>query len=155
MSRALGALLIALALGCPAALAQPPAPSVAPPDPHWSISLGAGYFIPAVDGFSDQFGSRGGWMPVVALSYALLPALWIQGDAGYWATKGFVRGALTGRASADQERLSLIPITASVEYQVRLSPDQVAVPFVAAGYRRVAYRLAVEGDEDIDRKSVV
>lgn len=149
MGKALAALLIAGAFWCPTALAQPPAPPVAPPDPHWSVALGAGYFVPAVEGFSDQFGSRGGWMPAVALSYALLPSLWVHGEAGYWAVKGFVRGALTGRASADQERFSLIPLTAGLEYQARFSRDQFLVPFVGAGYRRTAYRLAVDGDEDI------
>ncbi len=149
MGRGLGALLIALALGSSPALAQPPDPSVAPQDPRWGVALAGGYFVPAVDGFSDQYGSRGGWMPVLALSYALVPSVWLQGDVGYWTAKGFVRGALTGRASADQQRLSLIPVTVGAEYQVRFSREQFVVPFVAAGYRRVVYRLAVAGDEDI------
>jgi hypothetical protein len=149
VGRRLGALLIALALGSPAALAQPSDPSVVPQDPRWGVALGGGYFVPAVDGFSDQYGSRGGWMPVLALSYALIPSVWLQGDVGYWTSKGFVRGALTGRVSADQQHLSLIPVTVGAEYQVRFSRDQFVVPFIAAGYRRVAYRLAVDGDEEI------
>ena len=149
MGRRLGAVLIALALGSPAALAQPPDPSGAPKDPRWAVALGGGYFVPAVDGFSDQYGSRGGWMPVLALSYALVPSVWLQGDVGYWTAKGFTRGALTGRVSADQQRLLLMPVTVGAEYQIRFSREQFVVPFVAAGYRRVAYRLAVDGDEDI------
>jgi len=149
VGRRVGALLIVLALGSPAALAQPPDSSVSPQDPRWGVALGGGYFVPAVDGFSDQYGSRGGWMPVLALSYALVPSVWLQGDVGYWTAKGFALGALTGRVSADQQRLSLLPVTVGAEYQVRFSRDQFVVPFVAAGYRRVAYRLAVDGDEDI------
>jgi len=149
VGRRLGAVLIALALGSPAALAQPPDPSGAPKDPRWAVALGGGYFVPAVDGFSDQYGSRGGWMPVLALSYAFVPSVWLQGDVGYWTAKGFTRGALTGRVSADQQRLLLMPVTVGAEYQIRFSREQFVVPFVAAGYRRVAYRLAVDGDEDI------
>jgi len=149
VGRRLGALLIAVALGSAPALAQPPDPSVASQDPRWGVALGGGYFVPAVDRFSDQYGSRGGWMPVLALSYALVPSVWLQGDVGYWTVKGFTRGALTGRVSADQQRHLLLPVTVGAEYQVRFSRDQFVVPFVAAGYRRVAYRLAVAGDEEI------
>jgi hypothetical protein len=102
VGRRLGALLIALALGSPSALAQPSDPSVAPQDPRWGVALGGGYFVPVVDGFSDQYGSRGGWMPVLALSYALIPSVWLQGDVGYWTAKGFVRGAQTGPGGPGQ-----------------------------------------------------
>ena len=115
---------------------------------RWSITVGGGYFAPAIDGWKEQYGRRGGWLPTLAGSYALTPRLSIGGEAAYWTADSLARD-VTGALSSERQRLTLVPVTVGVEYALRGSADQVLVPFLGAGYRRVIYRLAVEGKDAI------
>ncbi len=135
-----------VALGPPFALAADPEPS--PNRERWSITVGGGYFAPAIDGWKEQYGRRGGWLPVLAGSYAVTPRVSIDGEAGYWTAESTARN-VAGALSIERQRLTLAPISAGIEYALRGSADQVVVPFLGAGYRRVIYRLAVEGKDAI------
>ncbi len=136
-----------LAVLCPSfALAADPEP---PPNrERWSITVGGGYFAPAIEGWKEQYGRRGGWLPTLAGSYALTHRLSIGGEAGYWTADSLARD-VTGALSSERQRLTLVPVTAGVEYALRGSADQTLVPFLGVGYRRVIYRLAVEGKNAI------
>jgi len=54
---------------------------VAAGQPNWSITMGAGYFAPAIDGWKNQYGKSGGWIPYLAGSYRLVPHLAVVADA--------------------------------------------------------------------------
>ncbi len=137
-----------LAVLCPPfALAADPAESSSGGD-RWSITVGGGYFAPAIEGWKEQYGRRGGWLPTLAGSYALTPRLSIAGEAGYWTADSLARD-VTGALSSERQRLTLVPVTVGVDYALRGSADQTLVPFLGVGYRRVIYRLAVEGKDAI------
>jgi outer membrane protein W len=138
------------------ALAFTLSPAVAEADPvesayqatRWSVMVGGGYFVPAVDGWKEQYGQRGGWLPVLAGAFSLTPRLAIGAEAGYFSAETFARNVL-GAVSVERQRLMLIPVTLGAEYAFRFPLDQVAVPFIGVGYRRVAYRLEVEGKDRV------
>lgn len=115
---------------------------------RWSLMVGGGYFAPAVDEWKERYGRSGGWLPVLAGSYLAAPWLSIRADAGYWTAESAARN-VAGAVSVERQQLTLIPITLSIESLLRWSSDQFAVPFVGIGYRRVAYRLAVDGKDDV------
>jgi hypothetical protein len=142
------ALVIVLTVGPDRASAQAPEAVVAA-ETSWSLAIAGAYFAPALEGWKDQYGAPGRWLPMVAAEYALVPSFRIHGDTGYFSVESAAQGAITGRVSADRQRLSLIPVTLGVEYQLRIRPDQFVIPFVGVGYRRVAYRLAVSGKDDV------
>ncbi|OGW60958.1 MAG: hypothetical protein A2638_00625 [Nitrospirae bacterium RIFCSPHIGHO2_01_FULL_66_17] len=141
---ACGVLLVAL---CPS-FARAADPEPPPNRERWSITVGGGYFAPAIEGWKEQYGRRGGWLPTLAGSYALTPRLSIGGEAGYWTADSLARD-VTGALSSERQRLTLVPVTAGVEYALRGSADQTLVPFLGVGYRRVIYHLAVEGKDAI------
>ena len=114
----------------PFALAADPEPS--PGRQRWSITVGGGYFAPAIEGWKEQYGRRGGWLPVLAGSYALTPRLSFAGEAGYWMADSLARD-VTGALSSERQRLTLVPVTAGVEYALRGLADQTLVPFLGVG----------------------
>jgi hypothetical protein len=117
-------------------------------DAPWSVSVGAGYFMPEIEDWKEQYGRSGGWMPVLGARYAIIPAVAIGGEVGYFTAESFAE-SVSGRISGELQRLMLWPVTVSAEAHLRLSDDQLLVPFVNAGYRRVAYRLAVQGQDSV------
>ena len=117
--------------------------------PYWSITMGGGYFIPAVDGWKDQYGKSGGWIPYLAGSYRLIPHLAVVADAAVFSAEGTAR-TISGGVSAQQQRLTLYPLTLGAEVDLGFSSAQWIVPFLGAGYRHVIYRLSVELQDRID-----
>ena len=110
------------------------------------MHVGGGYFIPAVDDWKEQYGRSGGWLPSLYAGYAVAPRWWVAAEAGYFSSESRARD-VTGNLSIERQRLTLLPITLGVEHAVRFSEDQLFVPFVGLGYRRVVYRLEV-GNKD-------
>jgi hypothetical protein len=122
-----------------------PARALAADDP-WSVGVFAGYFAPAVEGWENNYDRRGGWVPDLSIGYAASRWVSVVAEAAYFSASSFARGAITGDPSIEQERLTLVLTTVGGESRLRLSPTQMLVPFVGAGYRRVSYRLKVGSD---------
>lgn len=108
--------------------------------------MGGGYFSPAVDDWKEQYGRSGGWLPSLSVGYAVASRWWVAAEAGYFSSESRARD-VTGNLSIERQRLALLPITLGVEHDFRFSEDQLFVPFVGLGYRRVVYRLEV-GNKD-------
>lgn len=115
---------------------------------HWSITIGGGYSVPAIDGWEEQYGNKGGWVPYLAASYRFTPHLAIVADAAAFTAESDAR-TISGAISAQQQRLTLYPLTLGAELDLGLSPGQWIVPFLGAGYRRVTYFQSVEEEDRI------
>ncbi len=113
---------------------------------RWSVLVGGGYFSPAVDGWKEQYGRSGGWLPTLTAGYIVAPRWSVGAEAAYFSSQSRARD-VTGNLSIERQRLTLLPITLGVEHEVRFSEDQLLVPFIGVGYRRVVYRLEV-GNKD-------
>lgn len=142
MRSALGPLAVWLLVGIAGAI---PARAWAADDP-WSVGVFAGYFAPAVENWEDNYDRRGGWVPDVSIGYAASTWVSAVAEAAYFGASSFARGAITGDPSIERQRLTLVVMTVGGESRLRLSPTQIIVPFVGAGYRRVSYRLKVGAD---------
>lgn len=118
-------------------------------DEPWSVGLAAGYFMPAVEGWEDNYDHRGGWVPSLSAGYVLVSGLAVAADVVYFSADGLARGAITGAPSIEAQELVLIPITVGLESRLGLDPAQLIVPFVGAGYRRVSYRLKVGSNDTV------
>ncbi len=118
-------------------------------DAPWSVSVGAGYFTPEIEGWRDQYGRAGGWVPTLGARYALTPFLAVAAEASYFTAESFARGSLSGRVSGDHQRLVLWPFTVGLEAGLRFSQEQLLTPFLSAGYRRAVYRLSVDGKDGV------
>ncbi len=115
-------------------------------DDPWSVGVAAGYFMPAAEGWEDNYDRRGSWQPSLSIGYAASSWLSLAAESAYFSASSLARGAITGEPSIEQQRLTLVPTTVGVESRLRFGPAQVIVPFVGAGYRRVTYRLKVSND---------
>lgn len=122
-------------------------------DAPWSMSIGAGYFTPEIEGWRDQYGRAGGWVPTLGARYAFTPLLAVAAEAGYFTAESFAQTVPVPpslpRVSGDHQRLVLWPVTVSLEAGLRLSETQLLTPFLSAGYRRVRYQLSVDGKDDV------
>ncbi|MBI3607122.1 MAG: hypothetical protein HY207_04060 [Nitrospirae bacterium] len=140
--------LLAVLLGGPSLVAGADVAQPSRGPERWSLLVGGGYFSPAVDGWKEQYGRSGEGLPTVAGSYRVVPWLSLTADAAYLTAEGYAR-TTTGVVSSERQRLALFPVTLGVEHAVRFSENQLLVPFVGVGYRRVVYRLAVENKDRI------
>lgn len=113
----------------------------------WSVSIGAGYFTPAIEGWRERYGHAGGWLPTLGARYAFTPLVAVAAEAGYFTAESLALGSLSGRVSGDHQRLTLWPVTLGLEAGLRLSQEQLFTPFLSAGYRRAVYRLSVDGKD--------
>jgi hypothetical protein len=116
-------------------------------DDPWSVGVAAGYFMPATEGWEDNYGQRGGWVPNLAVGYAASTWLSVAAETAYFSASNFARGAITLEPSIERQRLTLVPTTVGLEARLRLAPTQFVVPFLGGGYRRVSYRLKVGSNE--------
>lgn len=119
-------------------------------DQPWSVTLGAGYFVPGIEGWENQYGEKGGWGPVLGAHYQVLPYFALAAEVTRFSAGSFAQTAAPPfRVSGDRQRLVLWPVTVSVESKLRFFDTQFLVPFFSAGYRRVVYRLAVDGKDSV------
>ncbi len=122
-------------------------------DAPWSVSVGVGYFTPEIEGWSDQYGRAGGWVPTLGARYAVTPLLAVAAEASYFTAESFAQTSPTPpnppRVSGDHQRLVLWPITVGLEAGLRFSQEQLLTPFLSAGYRREVYRLSVDGKDSV------
>jgi len=114
----------------------------------WSVSLGAGYFMPAIDGWSDQYGSAGELVPDFGVKYAFTSILSVAAEVGYFSAKSLVKSE-TGRTSGVHQNLVMWPGTLGLEARYRVSAEQLFTPSLSVGYRRVLYRLSVDGQDTV------
>jgi hypothetical protein len=121
---------------------------VAVEDP-WTVGVAFGYVIPAIEDWEDNYGDPGDWVPDVSAAYAFSERWSVAAEVTYFRASSKARGAITGEPSIEEQQLTLVPATLSLEYRLRFSTTQLFVPFVGAGYRRVSYRLKVGEDETI------
>lgn len=133
--------LTAIAVALTAVMFVTPGPSCAA---HASrlVGIQVGYFVPATEGWKDGYGKRGGVTTGLTAGYALNAQWAIGAEAAYFSANNQARNA-SGQPSIEKQELTLIPVTVGVEYRMEFSPEQVVVPFVGLGYRRVEYSLKV------------
>ncbi len=107
--------------------------------PHWSLEVKGGKFAPALEHFSQFYGSRS--MPEFAatLAYKFLR----QVEVGVGA--GSIRG--TGQSYAPLHQIytghvtyELFPVNAFVLMRGVMSENQWLVPYVGGGFTRIYYR---------------
>lgn len=118
-------------------------------DDPWMVGLDAGYFMPATEGWEENYDQRGGWVPNLSVRYALSEGLSVAAEISYFSASSLARGAITGELSIEEQQLTLVPTTVGLEYRLRIDSDQLIVPFVGVGYRHVSYRLDVGENETI------
>lgn len=118
-------------------------------DDPWSVGISAGYFLPAIEAWEDNYGRSGGWVPSLSTSYALSMRLLVAAEIAYFSATSQALGAITGEPSIDEQQLTLLPTTVGLEYLLRFDSTQLIVPFVGVAYRRVSYRLEIGDNEDI------
>lgn len=123
-----------------------PSRAVAVDDP-WTVGVGIGYVIPAVEDWEANYDKGGDWVPDLSAAYAFSNRWSVAAEVSYFRAKSQARGAITGEPSIEEQQLTLVPTTISLEYRLRYDMTQVIVPFVGAGFRHVSYRLKV-GDND-------
>jgi len=115
----------------------------------WSVGVSVGYFMPATDGWEENYDHRGGWEPSLSAAYAFATRWSVAVDTAYFRASSQAKGAITGELSVEEQRLTLVPTTIGLEYRLRFDTTQLIVPFIGAGYRHVSYRLKVSDNEDI------
>ncbi len=118
-------------------------------DDPWTVGLDAGYFMPATEGWEENYDQRGGWVPNLSARYALSTGLSVAAEISYFSASSLARGAITGELSIEDQQLTLVPTTVGLEYRLRIDSDQLVVPFVGIGYRHVSYRLEVGDNETV------
>jgi outer membrane protein W len=139
-ARGVVALAFAAAVGLPAPGAATEAP--------WSVGISGGYFAPATENWEQNYDKRGGLLPSLSAGYTVIDGVSVTAEAAYFSAESQARD-VTGQLSIDRQRLRLIPVTLALEYRLRLGDQQLVVPFVGGGYRRVAYRLTVGDNDDV------
>jgi len=125
-----------------------PVQALAVDDP-WSVGTSTGYFMPAVEGWEDNYDQRGGWVPNLSAGYALSTQVSVATELSYFSASSRARGAITGELSIEDQQLTLMPTTVGLEYRLRFDSAQVVAPFVGVGYRRVSYRLKVGANDAV------
>ncbi|MFZ5877321.1 MAG: outer membrane beta-barrel protein [Nitrospirota bacterium] len=118
-------------------------------DDPWTVGVALGYVIPAIEDWEDNYEKRGDWVPDLSAAYAFSMQWSVAAEMAYFRAKSQARGAITGEPSIEEQQLTLVPTTVSLEYRLRYDMTQLIVPFLGAGYRHVTYRLKVGENETI------
>jgi opacity protein-like surface antigen len=118
-------------------------------DDPWAVGFAIGYVIPAIEDWEDNYDKPGDWVPDLSAAYALSENWSVAAEIAYFRASSQARGAITGEPSIEEQQLTLVPTTISLEYRLRFDTAQLIVPFVGAGYRRVSYKLKVGENETI------
>lgn len=116
-------------------------------DDPWAAGFLAGYFVPAVEDWETNYDQRGGLTFNLFAGYSLTPRLSVAAEMAYFSASS--QAQVGGQQTIESQRFTLIPTTIGLEYRFTFDSDQLIVPFVGAGYRRVSYRLKVGNNDDV------
>lgn len=142
--RRAGALLLAGAI-----LASPLAPR--PAEAGWAGGVAAGAFRPSQDDWADHYGKSFVPEGKVSVGYMPLPQIELGVDGGFRRDRGEVTTATTGEplGTPVKQTLTVVPVQAYLQLNLRFADGQWVVPYAAAGYSRTYYRLEVDGNDTV------
>lgn len=107
--------------------------------PALSFSLKGGYFVPAIDDWSDHFDEKGIRFGGVEFGWKLTRRLELSVNADFLQEKGKAT-TLSGRISADKSTFQEVPVYASILYRFVFYEEQPIVPYLGGGYTHQFYR---------------
>ena len=119
-----------------------------PDRPHWSLELKGGAFFPGLSNWSSFYGSSYTGEYGGALAYKLHRQVEVGLAGSYLRASG--KGLLpNSQAQAGEVTYQLAPLDLFVLARAVFSEDQWLVPYAAAGYTRLFYREAVQGQDTV------
>ncbi|HXN07499.1 MAG TPA: hypothetical protein VN944_10610, partial [Nitrospiria bacterium] len=111
----------------------------------WSVSLKLGEYQPAADGFSAQYPPQA-FRGDIELGYKISRQVEAGVSVGYFSDNAPVY-SVSGRISALNQELTLIPTQIYLTYQIFSDDNQFLVPYIGGGYTHITYRHSVEGED--------
>ena len=132
-------LLIVLLLLPLSAFAAPP-----PVDqPHWSLGLKGGWFLPDIDRWEDYYGSDRTWQYAGSLAYKLRQQVELGVEGGFSKDRGQGTGAISGTVAGKVD-YELFPLHVFILFRAAFSENQWFVPYAGGGWTRIYYREKTE-----------
>lgn len=117
--------------------------------PHWSLEVKGGTFIPTLADWAKYYGKRS--MPMIggSLAYKVIRQVDIGISGGYALDRGQAyapgQGTTSGRVTYRLAPLSLFVLLRGV-----LNENQWVVPYVGGGFTRMFYSEEIEGQDTIN-----
>jgi len=111
--------------------------------PHWSVEVKGGKFIPALDNWGQFYGKRDTTLYGGTLAYKILRQVEIGLEGGSMTAKGQgsapIHGIRTGTVTYD-----LYPLNAFVLARGVVSENQWLIPYIGGGWTRLYYQEKVK-----------
>ena len=124
-----------------------------PDRPHWSLELKGGAFFPGTADWSKYYGSSYTGEYGAALSYKVTRQLEVGLEGSYSKASGqgqqLEHAQVAGSATNEHAPLDLFVLARGI-----FTENQLLVPYVAAGYTRMFYRLEVADQTGTTQGSV-
>lgn len=113
------------------------------PQPHWSLELKGGLFVPDLNNFSYYYDRSNTAVYGASLAYKILPQVEVGAGARYSEAKGQGFEELHANLTSSVT-YELIPVDVFVLYRAVVVEDQWVIPYVGGGWTRMLYREKVD-----------